>query len=384
MIRMARARRLGTGAALVLAIAGAIRAAPAEPAAPAPGPAKDVRDVLGVAHVAGTYHLTDGDFLGEGADQVLALGSRVLKLYLFQPARNYPFNTRWPEAATLAELAQSPPYAAVFRKPFTTYVLTVYALGRPEHYWRAGVSESEKADERRQFYELTKHLLAAWRGTGKTFVLQHWEGDWAVRGGFDPKTDPEPKAVQGMIDWLQARQEGVDLARAEVGERGVHVYHAAEVNLVVQSLRDGRPGVANRVLPQVRLDLVSYSAWDAQDDPKTLREALDFIASQAPPSRAFGNRNVYVGEFGKPENEFGPEKVRQTVRGAVRAALDWGCPYVIYWQVYCNEARRRPVRQNDDVRGFWLLRPDGTRAAAWDCLAEFLRPPPPAPAKAGG
>ena len=30
---------------------------------------RDVRDVLGVVHVAGRYHLTDKDFLSEGADR---------------------------------------------------------------------------------------------------------------------------------------------------------------------------------------------------------------------------------------------------------------------------------------------------------------------------
>jgi hypothetical protein len=41
----------------------------------------------------------------------------------------------------------------------------------------------------------------------------------------------------------------------------------------------------------------------------------------------------------------------------------------VYWQLYCNESRREPVRNNDDVRGFWLLRPDGSRSAMWDELA---------------
>jgi len=117
-----------------------------------------------------------------------------------------------------------------------------------------------------------------------------------------------------------------------------------------------------------RLDLVSYSAWDGQDDPKTLRAALDFIASKMPDSRPFGDKNVYVGEFGKPENEFGQKKVRATVQGVVEVAVDWGCPYVVYWQLYCNEPRRRPVSSNADVRGFWLIRPDGSRSGTWHFL----------------
>ena len=44
---------------------------------------KDVRDTVGVIHVAGRYHLTDKDFLNEGADQILALGSRVIKVWFY-------------------------------------------------------------------------------------------------------------------------------------------------------------------------------------------------------------------------------------------------------------------------------------------------------------
>jgi hypothetical protein len=330
-------------------------------------------DVLGVAHVAGTYHLTDGEFLSEGADQVLALGSRVVKLYLFQPQKNYPFNARWPEMKTLVDIAASPPYRAVFGKPFTTYILTTYSLGRPEHYWREGVTAEQKADEQRQFRELAGYLLRTYAGTGKTFVLQHWEGDWAIRGNYEPKTIPPSKAVQGMIDWLNARQAGVDEARRLGAHRGVNVYHAAEVNLVVQAMRDSRGGVVDLVLPHAPMDLVSYSAWDAQDDPATLRAALDFIARHAPARPPFGARNVYIGEFGRPENDATADQVRSTIRSVTAVARQWGCPYAVYWQVYCNEPRRQPVRTSADCRGFWLVRPDDTRGPAWACMQELLR-----------
>ncbi|MCX5684353.1 MAG: hypothetical protein NT049_11805 [Planctomycetota bacterium] len=333
---------------------------------------KNLRDVIGVTHVAGKYHLTEKDFLNEGADQILALGSRVIKLYLAKPARDYPFNTQWPETKSLVEMAQTAPYVALFKKPFTTYIMTTYSVGRGDHYWRTGISEADKADETRQFRELAKHFLTTYRGTGKTFVLQHWEGDWAIRPRTDPKLDPTPQAIEGMIAWLSARQEGVNQARAEAGEQGVHVYHAPEVNLVVQSMRDGRPGVVNQVLPKTKVDLVSYSAWDGQGDAKTLRAALDFIAKNTPPSKAFGSKNVYLGEFGKPENDSSPAKVEQTIRTAVETGLDWGCPYIVYWQVYCNEAKTTPVKANADVRGFWLIRPDGTRTVAWDYFSGLL------------
>lgn len=355
-------------------------------------PQRDLRDVIGVTHVSGTYHLSEKDFLDEGAERILALGSRVIKLYLTVPPsgnpapRAYPFNSQWPPARTLVELARTPYFRSVFEKPFTTYILTTYAAGRGDHYWRQGVTDPQARDEKRQFHELARYLLTTYRGTGKTFVLQHWEGDWAIRGGFDPTTDPTPQAVEGMIRWLRARQAGVDRARAELGRDGVRVFHAAEVNLVKIAVRQGRPTVSNQVLPHTPVDLVSYSAWDTQGDPKELRAALDYIAGQVSahserhvlyPSDGkapFGQRNVYIGEFGLPENDRTVPEVQRTVDTVLDTALDWGCPYVVYWQLYCNEARRRPVKSNADVRGFWLIRPDGTKAPAWHQLQRRLGP----------
>ena len=345
------------------------------PAAAVHGPAakRDLRDVIGVTHVAGKYHLTDKDYLSEGADQVLALGSRVIKLYLtFPPDQYYPFNSQWPKARTLVELADTPYYRAVFGKPFSTFILTAYSGGRPLHYWKDGVTDGQARDEEEQFYQLTRRLLTTYRGSGKTFVLQHWEGDWAIRGNTDPKADPTPRAIAGMVRWLDARQRGVDRARAEVRDSGVRVLHAAEVNLVKIGMEDGRPTVTDKVLPQTHVDLVSYSAWDTEGDPAVLRRALDYIARHMPDREPFGAKNVYLGEFGLPENDYPLAHVQKTVRGAIETALDGGCPYVVYWQLYCNESRRQPVKTNADVRGFWLLRPDGSKAWLWDELHEVL------------
>lgn len=337
-------------------------------------------DRVGITHVYGTYRLGTGDFLNEGADQILRLGSRVIKVYLTLDAslpspKAYQAEATWPKANTLAELASLPAYRQLFAKPFTTYILTTFTAQPESAYWRAGMSDEAVSRERQAIYELAAHLFTTYRGTGKTFVLQNWEGDWAARGSFDAAADPTPEAFAGMIRWLAARQAGVDQARAENPDSGVRVLHAAEVNLVRASMVDGRPGVANRVLPQVELDLVSYSAWDTQDDPETFRKALDFIASHAHTRAAPGRRGVYVGEFGLPENEFGAETAERVVSGALRTAEEWGCPYIVYWQLYCNEARRRPVEKNDDVRGFWLLKPDGAESWAWSFFASRFGKP---------
>jgi hypothetical protein len=281
---------------------------------------------------------------------------------------------------SLVEIAQSPYFRKLFDKPITTYIMMCFSMARNASYWRNGVTEEQKLDEQRQFYELTKHLLTTYKGTGKTFILQHWEGDWLIRGSYDKNVDPTPEAISGMIEWLNARQEGVNQAREEVGLDGVWVYHAAEVNRVVSSLKEGRPNVVNTVLPHTKLDLVSYSAWDATtehfENSQVFREALDFIATNMPDSLDFGNRNVYVGEFGMPENKFSTGQIQKVIPSVVETALDWGCFYIVYWQLYCNELEDRkqllPVHSNDAVRGFWLIRPDGSKAWAWEYFYGLL------------
>jgi len=69
------------------------------------------RDIVGVCHAKGLYHLTEKDFLNEGADRILELGSRVIKFWLTQgpetPRRLYPWNSEWPDSTTIA--ATTPP-----------------------------------------------------------------------------------------------------------------------------------------------------------------------------------------------------------------------------------------------------------------------------------
>jgi hypothetical protein len=349
-------------------------------AAPETNTKKELRDIIGVTHVDGKYHLTKKDFLNEGAEQILALGSRVIKVWFHNPRKSYSFNSQWPQTNSLVEIAQTKYFRKLFDKPFTTYIMMCFSFGKNAAYWRNGITSEQKLDEQRQFHELTKYLLTTYKGTGKTFVLQHWEGDWLIRGNYDRNADPTPKAISGMIGWLNARQEGVNQARKEVGADGVWVYHAAEVNRVVSTMKQGRPNMVDKVLPHTKLDLVSYSAWDAtaeySEKPQILHEALDFIAKNIPDSVEFGNRNVYLGEFGMPENKFYPEKIQKVIPGAVETALNWGCPYIVYWQLYCNELKdkkQKPlVKSNDAVQGFWLIRPDGSKAWTWDYFYELL------------
>jgi hypothetical protein len=342
----------------------------------APAAAEDTRDVLGVTHVAGRYNFTGEDFLNEGADQLLELGTRVIKVW-FTPdiATRYPFNSSWgTKPANLAELAQRPYFQTLFAKPFSTYVLVFESVNPVPQDLSAGIPTGALQIEQQETHDLAAYLLTAYAGTGKTFVLQNWEGDHLLRAGLAPEADPSPQRVMAMAQWWNAHQDGVTMARAEAAARGVNVYHAIEVNALADAMR-GKVTATNDVLPFTYADLYSYSSWDVEFDPDTLSAALDYLQSKAPPSALLGRRNIYLGEFGAAKDQVPDNAQRPAmIRRLTTAALAWGVRYALYWELYCNEPAHpftdRPG--NSDMRGFWLIRPDGVKTAMWSDIRQRL------------
>lgn len=381
-----------------------------------PSPVKKLmpHDVLGATHACGKYSFdSKRDFLGEGMVEIASAGMRVVKLWMNQgdPGGCYPWHSDWPEAPVdLVQIAQHRYYREAWRRPFDTYVLTIVG-GRT---FRDGLPDPHPAEVERQFHDLALWFMTEYRGTGKTFILGTWESDWQLRGTFDrsPEHDPEQLAIDGMIRWYRARQAGVIRARREIPDADVHVYAAAEVNLVSIAM-EGRPTVTNDVLPNLDMDLVSYSCWSSVDQigvneetgRQVFRTALAYLADKTPDTdvrdpqgRPFGNRNILITEYGAPEQgsgPAGPARLERITRGTVEVAHDFGCPWIIYWQVYCNECCQpdedpcvpvggtrkdaRPATANEHCRGFWLKRVDGTFSTAHRYLTRVIGPfiPPP-------
>jgi len=346
----------------------------------------------GSAHLFAVYDFGTECSLTEGARRLASMGTRTIKVALYDAARYYKFgDCDWsgvPATATPAQIAQTDEYRTLFSLPFSSYVMMTYSsLGLD--YWLDGVSDAQCALETRQMQDLATELLQSYRGSGKEFVIQNWEGDWAIRGpSRDPDTLPTATAIAGMTRWLNCRQAGIEAARTSIAS-DVKVLQGCEVNLVQRAIA-GLPGtIINEVIPRTDCDLVSYSAWDsvgaaAGDDfagRAALTAALDLIASRAPTPDAYTRaalgrafpRNVYAGEYGWPENVTSPTAVDHVVRTATETALDWGVRWAFYWQLYDNELvdptlTTRP--RNDQVNGYWLIKPDGTRSLAGDYLVD--------------
>ncbi len=353
---------------------------------------EDIRDRLGATHVAGKYHLTDEPFIIEGAKALHDMGSRVLKLWLSGLQSDYPYNSEWPDrdpASRLVDRAKIPYYQEVFDMDFTTFVLLTQT---PRMNWRRGNDTEEEyfQDEEEQMYELAKYLLEAYHDREITFVLQNWEGDWLLRGegvmwpsGVYHREIEE--STNAMIRWFQARQAGVERAREEVSTSKATVAHAIEVNRVLDVLNE-IPTLTSHVLPHVKADLVSYSAYDSifVDMPVSFWHAIEIIKHFAQPSDLYGDNNIYIGEIGKPENAVhrrnyvAPEDFPIWWDKAFAVMFAFDIPYVLHWELYCNvpppgvSVSPGEVLQEDELRGFWLIKPDGSLGYAGKYIKDLL------------
>ena len=225
--------------------------------------------------------------------------------------------------------------------------------------WAKGFSKEHAGAEYREIYDLTAHLLKTYSGSGKTFYLGHWEGDNLLRGDIGKNADAKvtPERVQGMIDWLTTRQRAVDDAKRDTPHQNVQVWHYTEINHPTISLAEGRPSLVNQVLPFVPVDFVSYSAYDVtnEPEPKNIKTVLDYIESKLTPKPGITGKRVFIGEYGYPAFNHGkpahtPQQQNDLSLITIRAALEWGCPFILYWELYNNE-----IDEDGRHRGFCMI-----------------------------
>ncbi|HLP26930.1 MAG TPA: hypothetical protein VK477_14715 [Acidobacteriota bacterium] len=370
-----------TAAASVLP--GTLVAASAGAATPAPAADHEFyRDWLGTTLVEGQYHLTDRPALLEGAERMLTLGTRVGKFW-FEPhraARDYPWNSRWPEMKTLSDLAMTDYWRTVFALPFRTLFLETHSPS--ESGWNADHGPDYYARIRHEWEELVQLLYAEHGDKPLTIVLQNWEGDWQLRG-LGASWEEPPK------DWrlrceryarrLEARQAAVTRVRDAHPHAQLRVLHAAEVNRVADQWR-GIPTLTEHVLPAVELDLVSYSCYDAMADGATLARAIDTIRRYARTKGPLGSGAVCLGEIGIPEMAE-PVRIAERWHELLAAARAAQVHWVVQWALYCNEADNRaqpgpkpPVTDPRRLRGFWLYRPDGSLSETGRVLRALWNP----------
>ncbi len=328
--------------------------------------------IVGTQTIGSKYQFTDKTRLLETAEIIHGMGSNILKFNMGSvfSKDNYagPNPGNYKDLADMA--ANEPSIYAVLGMPFYYYIIWANPLQKTEWQWRKTndrLTDAEAEIEYRELYDLSCYLLKTYSGSGKSFYLGHWEGDWLLLAGYDRTKDPVPARVAETIKWLNIRQKAVDDARRDTPHHDVRLFHYTEVNLVQKGLR-GSPCMTTDVLPHVNVDFVSYSAYDvAFDDamPSALYEALDFIKKHLPEKEGLPDCRIFIGEFGYKGSEFAPVVQQQKSIQFAQRAVEWGCPFVLYWQLYDNEI------VDGKYEGYWLIDNQGKKQPLFYALEKY-------------
>jgi hypothetical protein len=326
----------------------------------------DYNYVVGTQTFGSKYQFTDEPRLVETAREIHGLGSNIIKFRLEPTFAEDNYSGPNPgKYNSLKELAsRDEAIRTALGMPFSYYFLWVTPMQPCRWQDEDGYTGEDAEVEYREIYELTRHLLQTYAGTGKTFYLGNWEGDWMLLQGFDRTKDPDPRDVREMIKWVNNRQRAIDAAKRDTPHSNVAVYHYLELVLVERGIR-GRPCIATEVLPHTSVDYVSYSAYEMQNDrdlPAAMDRVLGFIKEQLPAKPGVPGPRVFIGEFGRQGNTVGPLAQRDHAIEFIQAALEWGSPFILWWQLYGNEV------EDGTYRGYWLIDDKGQ---AWPIYGAF-------------
>jgi len=373
-------KRVQTGLMAVSLITVTVMAQTVVKSAAVVDPVDSYNYIIGTTNIGSAYQFTNKSLLIEGADQVLAMGSNIIKVNI---GPNYVQNgyakEENPKIKSLVDLAELSDFNRLFHMPFKYYILWTYPFSTNAKVFpfHGKMDPVLRANEYKEMYAFTRYLLTTYSGTGKTFYLGNWEGDWHLLSGSVKREhkweqDPNPDAPEGMIDWLTTRQKAIDDAKRDTPHKDVQVWFYVEVNLVQKSIREDKATVSSAVLPFVNPDFVSYSSYDstdAKDMQTALPAALDYMQSKLKPKPGLPEKRVFIGEYSCYARKLNYDGALQDarMREVIAASVKWGTPLVLYWQLYENKSRN----VDQPLSGNWLVDNTGKRWPVWYTYQSF-------------
>ncbi len=341
------------GSALIylvcLLLASSCKKAPATDPQPEPPVVDNTLEpynyVLGTHAISGSYQFTSDNKLVEQAKRIREMGSNILKITLGKNSPDiYGINELVKSTKTLDLFSNNLPYKQVCDMDFRYIFCWVHTLTNID--WKKALNATDEKALYDEMYQFVSFLLKRYDNSGKTFFIGNWEGDWLLIPNYDRTVTPAPELLANMTKWFQIRQQAIDDAKAAATSSNVFVYHYIEANLVLKGL-NGEPCVAQSVIPNVNIDLISYSSYEAIKDKtyaqkkSALQDIFAYLETKLKPkSNLPFSRRVFIGEYGYQANATKPDtfdKQFNDTKDIMKIAFEMDIPFALHWQMYNNE-----------------------------------------------
>ncbi len=302
--------------------------------------------VLGNNAISGSYQFTSENKLVEQAKKIREMGSNILKITLGKNSPDiYGINELVKSTNTLSLFTNNLPYKEVCNMDFKYIFFWVHTLTGIE--WKKRISVEQEQILYDEMYEFASYLLNEYNQSGKTFLIGNWEGDWLLIPNYDRTVTPSPSFTANMTKWFQIRQRAIDDAKKQSNAKNVELYYYIEVNLVLKGLK-GEACIAQSILPNVNVDLVSYSSYEAiknnrnyAEKKEQLVQVFDYLEKQLKPKPGLPfSRRVYIGEYGCHAKASQPESFKkqyEETKEIMKISLELNLPFALHWQMYNNE-----------------------------------------------
>jgi hypothetical protein len=258
---------------------------------------------------------------------------------------------------------------------FTAYD---FASFRRQRYLNAEFLNTNRQQVFDEYRDLAESIMQTYSGSGRVFIIGHWEGDNQVYCGSSynfqtveekregcMERDPASRLV-GITEWLNIRQQAIAEGRRRAiasGATNIEIYHAVEFNTIFASRKvsgasmrsKDYQGILDSVIPAVHPDLCSYSAWESANRNRLTKDLQDIVKACDPAP-------VIIGEIGIKAD---PDKRYSKMISSLKSLRE-RVPVVFFWQAF-------EARQSTTETGFALFDINGNalHARALDAIRQM-------------